>query len=105
MLDIRPFDLREIIEDLGELFAPQAHQKDLELNCALPPGAPFNLQGDAGRLRQILVNLIGNAIKFTERGEVTVRVAAAEASSTETTLRIEVQDTGIGVPPEARADL
>ena len=99
-LNISQFNLRELIEDLGELFAARAHGKGLELLCQVPPEMHEIMRGDAGRLRQILTNLIGNAIKFTERGEVAVRVATAEESDTQTLLHFQVQDTGIGISAE-----
>jgi two-component system sensor histidine kinase/response regulator len=99
-LDIGRFNLRELIEDLGESFAARAHGKGLELVCQVPPQMHEILRGDAGRLRQILTNLIGNAIKFTDHGEVVVRVATAEESDTQALLHFQVQDTGIGIPAE-----
>ena len=74
--------------------------KGLELACFVPASLPTALIGDAGRLRQILTNLIGNAIKFTERGEVGVRVEAVEADAASAFVAFEVADTGIGIPAE-----
>ena len=90
------FDLRECVEDVMQLFADSAHQKGIELVCQIPEDVPLALQGDPGRLRQILTNLVGNAIKFTERGEVFVRVTAFDHGL----LRFEIRDTGIGIAPE-----
>ena len=85
-----------LVEDVVELAAPRAHAKDLEIASALAPDVPTRILGDPGRLRQILTNLVGNAVKFTERGEVTVRVRCLET----TRLRFEVCDTGPGIDAE-----
>ena len=74
-LDRAPFNLRDTVEDAVKLLAPRAHEKGLELACRILPDVPDAVVGDPGRLRQIVVNLVGNAIKFTERGEVIVEVA------------------------------
>ena len=104
-LDKTVFDLRELIEDLGDLFADTAHRKGLEMVCAIPPGMHTAYCGDSGRLRQILTNLIGNAVKFTEHGEIVVRVLVIENSDNEVQLRFEVSDTGIGISSEAQAQI
>ncbi|MGA2735182.1 MAG: response regulator [Syntrophobacteraceae bacterium] len=96
------FNLRESVEEVMQLFAESAHQKGLELLCQLDGDVPIALQGDPGRLRQILVNLLGNAVKFTERGEVFVRVSALEREQDYGRLCFEVHDTGIGIAPEIR---
>ncbi len=96
------FDLQESVEEITQLFAESAHQKGLELSCLLDNDVPIALHGDPGRLRQILVNLVGNAIKFTERGEVFVRVTALGNEEDYTRLCFEVCDTGIGIAPEVR---
>ncbi|MGA2733501.1 MAG: response regulator [Syntrophobacteraceae bacterium] len=96
------FDLRESVEEVMQLFAESAHQKGLELLCQLDEDVPTALQGDPGRLRQILVNLLGNAVKFTERGEVLVRVSALQREQDYGRLCFEVHDTGIGIDPEIR---
>lgn len=95
------FDLRETVEEITQLFAEKAQQKGLELLCDLHNDVPVALQGDPGRLRQVLVNLLGNAVKFTERGEVIVRVTVLESEEHYANLCFEVQDTGIGIAPEA----
>ncbi len=100
-LDDAPFDLREVVEDVAELCAESAHSKGIELLCAIPPDMSTALRGDAVRLRQILVNLVGNAVKFTERGEVLVSVSVGAEDADWSSLRIEVRDTGIGIAPEA----
>jgi len=93
------FDLGESLEEVVELFSETAARKGLHLGCELPPELPVLLRGDAGRLRQILLNLVGNAVKFTERGDVRIRVAALEQDSSSVYLRFEVEDTGIGIDP------
>jgi len=96
------FDLRRLVEETGELFAVQARKKGLQLTCVIPAESPAALRGDPARLRQALGNLVGNAVKFTERGKVVARVASLEEAAAGTTLRIEVEDTGPGIAPEAR---
>ncbi|MGD0401524.1 MAG: response regulator [Syntrophobacteraceae bacterium] len=96
------FDRQESVEEVMELFAERAHQKGLELLCQLDEDVPIALQGDPGRLRQILINLVGNAVKFTERGEIFVRVSALEKEKDYAGLCFEVHDTGIGIAPEIR---
>ncbi len=101
------FDLRTLVEDLVELLAPRAHQKGIELAYKLAPGLPPTVRGDPTRLRQILINLVGNAIKFTERGEVvlTVEPLAADVADAgaapATIVRFVIRDTGIGMRPDA----
>lgn len=97
-LEAVDFDLRSEVEDTVELFAEPAHGKGLEFLCELSPALPRNLHGDPGRLRQILNNLIGNALKFTDQGQVAVRVAAVEEEDAVVCVRFEVADTGPGVP-------
>ncbi len=96
------FDLREIIERTCEILALRAHKKGLELTCRIFAETPVNLVGDPLRLRQILVNLAGNAIKFTEKGEVAIEVrpASEHAPDRGVELIFSVTDTGIGIPPE-----
>ncbi|MGA2735172.1 MAG: response regulator [Syntrophobacteraceae bacterium] len=96
------FDLQESVEETTQFFAERAHKKGLELACQLDNDVPTALQGDPGRLRQILVNLVGNAIKFTERGEVLVRVTALGNEEDYARLCFEVCDTGIGIAPEVQ---
>ena len=91
------FDLRRMLEDVMDLHALKAQRQGLELTCIVDPTVPARLEGDPGRLRQVLVNLLGNAIKFTEQGEVVVSVSAAADTDDALTLLFEVQDTGIGI--------
>jgi signal transduction histidine kinase/DNA-binding response OmpR family regulator/HPt (histidine-containing phosphotransfer) domain-containing protein len=94
------FELRSVVEDTLELMAPRAHDKGLELNFRETPGLPSVVNGDPLRLRQILTNLVANAIKFTERGEVSVGLSASPAPEGRKTFRFTVSDTGIGIEPE-----
>ena len=102
-LDPTPLALRDCLGDTMKTLGLRAHQKGLELAFDIPPGVPDALVGDGGRLRQVIVNLVGNAIKFTERGEVVVKVGVEEAAGEEAVLRFAVSDTGIGIPPEKQA--
>jgi len=95
-------DLRAIVEDVAELLARAAAEKGLELVCAIDPDLPERLRGDPLRLRQVLTNLVGNAVKFTERGEVVIEVRVLRATMGGVSLEIAVADTGIGIPPEHR---
>ncbi|MGH9862431.1 MAG: response regulator, partial [Candidatus Acidiferrales bacterium] len=99
-LDPIDFNLRYTLEETIKMVALPAHQKGLELACHLPPDIPTALVGDPGRLRQILLNLLGNAIKFTQRGEVVLRVEPESQNDDEIVLHFAVADTGIGIPPE-----
>ncbi|MGH9532152.1 MAG: response regulator [Terriglobales bacterium] len=102
-LDRVAFSLRETMEDAVKVVALRAHQKNLELACHIPPPVPDELLSDPGRLRQILVNLLSNALKFTERGEVVLSVTPERVSDAEAELHFCVRDTGIGVPAEKQA--
>ncbi|MGH7230416.1 MAG: response regulator [Nitrospiraceae bacterium] len=104
-LETIDFDLRTLVEEVLEMFAQPAEEKGLELGCLLQAEAPAALRGDPGRLRQILVNLVGNAVKFTEQGEVMVRVSRVEETPTDVLLRFAVADTGIGISSEEQACL
>jgi len=99
-LDSVDFDLGEVVEGTVEFLAERAHASGLELVCQLPDDLPDHVRGDPGRLRQVLTNLIGNAVKFTPAGEIVVRVFALLETANQVTLRGEVQDTGIGISPE-----
>jgi PAS domain S-box-containing protein len=99
------FDLGEVLEGFAELMALRAHEKGLELVCASSPDVPLLLRGDPGRLRQILINLAGNAVKFTDKGEVSVWAALVEESDAEAAVRFTVRDTGIGIPYDKQEGL
>lgn len=104
-LEIIDFDLRTTVEEVLDLMTEQAVSKKLTLACLVHADVPSALRGDPGRLRQILINLVGNAIKFTEQGEVVVFVKLAYQTDQDATVRFEVKDTGIGLPPTAHAHL
>ncbi len=97
------FNLRDTLGDTMKTLAFLAHEKGLELNCQIPSNVPDFLIGDAGRIRQVLINLIGNAIKFTDRGEVTVLVETESHTESTVCLHVSVQDTGIGIPKDKQA--
>jgi signal transduction histidine kinase len=99
------FDLREIVEDTLGMLAGQARDKGLDLVGTVAPEVPAQLRGDPGRLRQILTNLVGNAIKFTHAGKVAIRVTSDQETVTDVLVRFEIQDTGIGIPPETQTQL
>jgi signal transduction histidine kinase/CheY-like chemotaxis protein len=106
-LDAVEFDLRETTEEVVELLASRAYGKGLELSCHIDDQVPATVLGDAGRLRQVLINLVGNAVKFTERGEIGITVTRAAHDKTcvpegSCVLHFEVRDTGIGISTEAR---
>ena len=103
--EILDFDLVNTIESSVDLLAEAAHAKGIELACEIAPNLHARLRGDSGRLRQILTNLVGNAIKFTEKGEVVVRVSIASETETHATIRFEIEDTGIGISPAAQTVL
>ena len=101
-LEMIDFDLRATVETVTELLWQQAHQKGLELVSLVHAFTPTALRGDPARLRQILMNLVGNAVKFTEKGRVVLQVKKTEDRGDSVTLHFEVTDTGIGIPPEKR---
>jgi PAS domain S-box-containing protein len=95
------FDLQDTVDNAVELFATPAQRKGLELTCHMPSSIPRTLRGDPIRLRQALLNLISNALKFTASGEINVRIDLVTESDATVTLRFAVQDSGVGIPPEA----
>ncbi|MDQ3646769.1 MAG: response regulator [Actinomycetota bacterium] len=99
------FDVRAVIEGVGDLMAERAHAKGLELANLIHPEVPHVVKGDPGRLRQVLFNLVGNAIKFTDAGEVVSAAMVTETTGDEVTLRFEVVDTGIGIAPDDQVRL
>ncbi|MBX3026842.1 response regulator [bacterium] len=96
-------DLRAVIEEVAEVLAPSAHEKGFEIVCDVPPALAAGVRGDPGRLRQVLTNLVANAIKFTERGEVVIAARLRAESPRRRRIRIAVRDTGIGIPVERQA--
>ena len=104
-LEIIDFDLRTLLEDVLELLAEQAQKKSLELACLVQPDVPTWVAGDPSRLRQVLTNLVGNAIKFTDAGEVVVHVRLAGAGGDNAPLCFSVTDTGIGIAPDVQCQL
>ena len=104
-LEAHPFDLHEVLTQVKELLTPQASEKKLDLACRWAPGVPQYLTGDAGRLRQVVLNLAGNAVKFTNHGRVAIEVGCLELRENKAHLRVRVEDTGIGIPEEAQARL
>jgi len=107
-LELGSFDVREAVDDVGDLLADQAQGKGLELAISVGEDVPRLIRGDMVRIRQILMNLVGNAIKFTERGEVIVRLSrvsgdfGSEGAEAKCRLRFTVTDTGIGIPENVR---
>ncbi len=94
------FDLHTTVESVADMMAIKAHEKAIEFSCIIHPDVPSKLLGDPGRLRQVLTNLSGNAIKFTENGGVTIRVLVKEELLSSVTLLISIEDTGIGISQE-----
>ena len=92
------FDLRETVEEVGDLIAVKAQEKGLEVIVAVEPEVPELVRGDPVRVRQVLINLAGNAVKFTEQGEIEIHVGVLERAGRQVRLRFDVRDTGIGIP-------
>jgi PAS domain S-box-containing protein len=101
-LETIDFDLERVCEDVAEVLAAKANDKRLELTCALAADMPTALRGDPGRVRQILTNLVGNALKFTNQGEVSIRARLESREANVAVIRIAVSDTGIGIPANKR---
>ena len=99
VLDNAPFNLQDCLEDVMALLSMAAAEKHVDLLFNLQEGLPLSYQGDAGRLRQVITNIIGNAVKFTDQGHVLIDVKGQQIGS-ETQLNISIEDTGIGIPPE-----
>jgi signal transduction histidine kinase/CheY-like chemotaxis protein/HPt (histidine-containing phosphotransfer) domain-containing protein len=105
ILENANFDLESLVEDTAEMLAVEARKKDLTLDCLIRSDVPVHVIGDAGRLRQILINLGGNAVKFTTSGEVVICVSLTEETDRVATLRFDISDTGIGIPEDKLAIL
>jgi len=99
-LDVTRVEVRDLLEDVARLIAIPAHEKNLEVTAYVDPAVPEFVQGDAGRLRQVLINLCGNATKFTQQGEIALSVSVVAHDADSTTLRFEVRDTGLGIPED-----
>jgi PAS domain S-box-containing protein len=104
-LERSDFDLNTVLQDSVTVLAMKAKEKGIQLKYEMEPGIPCFLRGDPGRLRQILINLLGNAVKFTQRGEVAVRAGIENDEATRAMLRFTVRDTGIGFPQERASSL
>ena len=104
-LELVDFKVRKLVEEVGALLAPAASEKRLELLAYCLPAVPEVLPGDAGRIRQILLNLAANAVKFTSAGEVSIKVGVSSVEDEQVWVRFEVSDTGIGIADDGRAML
>jgi signal transduction histidine kinase/FixJ family two-component response regulator/HPt (histidine-containing phosphotransfer) domain-containing protein len=104
-LERQPLDLRHLVQEVVAVFRAPARSKSLRLDALVDPALPPALEGDPLRLRQVLLNLVGNALKFTDRGAVHLRVALIEESRADVLVRLQVRDTGVGIAPEVQAHL
>jgi len=104
-VESRAFDLGSVAANVVDLLAPQAAEKGIELGLRWSPGNPRTLVGDAGRLRQVLLNLVGNAVKFTSQGSVTLALECRQISDGKALMRVEVEDTGIGIAEDVQDQL
>jgi len=105
LIEAIPFNLHRLLEEAVSLFSPKASEKGIEIISYIAPGVPRGVQGDPGRLRQVFINIIGNAIKFTDKGEVTVKVRMLKESKEKVLLQIDIQDTGIGISADTQRKL
>ena len=101
-LETLDFHLDDLVDEVIDLFSPRAAEKNIQFSCLALENIPMSLRGDPGRLRQVLINLCGNAIKFTNHGEVILRVEMVENADPQIKLRFRVTDTGIGIPPDRK---
>jgi signal transduction histidine kinase len=97
-LETIPFNLESTFADVGSLLSPQAQDKGVALHLEIDPDLPLSLVGDSSRLRQVMMNLIGNGVKFTEWGRVTIQISLLGADDQQVSVRFTVQDTGVGIP-------
>jgi two-component system, sensor histidine kinase and response regulator len=104
-LEHTEFDLRSVVEDVAQLLAATAEGKGINLVCQVNPEIPIVVWGDPGRLRQVLTNLVGNTVKFTDEGEVLVLAAVSDEHNGTVDVRFEVRDTGLGIAPDTQAAL
>jgi signal transduction histidine kinase/DNA-binding NarL/FixJ family response regulator len=105
LIESAPFDLETVVGEVADLLGPRAAEKGIELALRWAPGTPRALTGDGVRMRQVLLNLVGNAVKFTSRGHVLIQVACLERTANSALIRVAVEDTGIGIPEEAQRQL
>jgi signal transduction histidine kinase/CheY-like chemotaxis protein/integral membrane sensor domain MASE1 len=105
MIESAPFDLQTVVGDVTDLLAPRAAEKGIELALRWAPDTPCALTGDGVRVRQVLLNLAGNAVKFTSQGHVLIQVACLERTADSALIRVAVEDTGIGIPEQAQKQL
>jgi CheY-like chemotaxis protein len=105
LIETIPFNLHRLVEETVSLFSLKAHAKGIEMVSYIETGVPIGVQGDPGRLRQVLNNIIGNAVKFTANGEVTIKVRMLKESKEKVLLQFEIQDTGIGISAETQRKL
>ncbi len=99
-IEMEDFDLRLVLEEVAEMLAHRADEKGVDLVLEYPPGIPRHFRGDAGRVRQVATNLVGNAVKFTQHGHVVIAVKCEAQESERARMRVSVTDSGIGIPPE-----
>ena len=99
-MEMLDFDLRSLLDDFAASLAVRAHDKGLEFICSAAPDVPTYLRGDPGRLRQVLTNLAGNAVKFTHQGEIAVRASLVTETEADAVIRFSIRDTGIGIPAD-----
>ena len=104
-IEAEPFDLEAVVAGVAELLAPRAAEKGIELAVSWPSNVPSAVTGDGGRIRQVLLNLAGNAVKFTSRGHVRIRVECGERRRDSALVRISVEDSGIGIPEDMRKSM
>ncbi len=104
-IEITDFNLRTVMEEVTDLVASNAFRKRLEVACLVPRDLPERLKGDPARIRQVLTNLMGNAIKFTEKGEVRLEATLIQETETHSLIRVSVVDTGIGIPKESQSKI
>ncbi len=104
-VEILDFDLRTTIDEMNDILAIKAHEKGLEYVSIIDPGMPCFLRGDPGRIRQVLINLIGNAVKFTEQGEINLRISTENKKRNPLVVHFEISDTGIGIPADRQDGL
>ena len=102
-LETVDFDLHGLVNSIAMMLAPQAHAKGINFSVHIAPETPYLLRGDSLHVRQVLINLVGNAVKFTDAGEVEIRIKLLKEETTSANIRFEVNDTGIGIPAEAQA--